>query len=49
MHCEMAIAQGLSDALSGRLGEIFGDDPAEFRVPETGWAQLPELPVFTGA
>lgn len=48
-HCETVIAKGLSDALSGRLGEIYGDDQTGSRDPEPGWAQLPEWPVFTGA
>lgn len=48
-HCETVIAQGLSYALSGRLGEFYGDDHAESRMPDAGGAQLPEWPVFTGA
>ena len=48
-HCESVVAQGLSDALSGRLKEKYGDGRAESRKPDTGWAQLPEWPVLTDA
>lgn len=48
-HCETVIAQGLSDALSGRLGDHDAAGRPESGDPETGWARLPEWPVFTGA
>jgi len=48
-HCESVVAQGLSDALSGRLDEIYGGVRTESRDPDAGGAQLPEWPVFTGA
>ena len=33
-------------ALSGRLGEIYGEGQTESRDPEAGWAQLLEWPFF---
>ncbi len=52
-HCETVIAEGLSNALSGRLDDLYGDDLSDDRRDsrdrDAGWAQLPEWPAFTGA